>query len=90
MHNPRLTLARRRAIHPGYVRSTAAKPRLPAEVYAYPTAARREAAKQWRAPKMPPAPSAPEPTPSLSWLPAAYGIALMALWAVAANVTPGA
>ncbi|WP_269497771.1 hypothetical protein [Castellaniella sp. S9] len=88
--NPRLTLARRRALHPGYVRATAAKLDTPAEIYAYPAAARREAAKAWRAPKVPATPSAPEPVPSLRWLPAAYGVVLLAVWAAAANITPGA
>lgn len=87
--NARLTLARRRALHPGYIRAVESKLDTPAEIYAYPAAARREAAKQWRAPKVPVAPRAPEPAPSLRWLPAAYGVVLMALWLVGANVTPG-
>lgn len=87
--NPRFIQARRRAVHPGYVRAVESKPDTPAEVYAYPAAARRAAAKQWRAPKVPPAPSAPEPTPSTRWLAPAYAIVLLAVWAAAANVTPG-
>lgn len=87
--NARLTLARRRALHPAYIRAVESKLDTPAEIYAYPAAARREAAKAWRAPKVPPTPSAPEPAPSLRWLPAAYGVVIMALWFVGANVTPG-
>lgn len=90
--NPRLTLARRRsrqALHPGYVRAAATKIQTPAEIYAYPAAARRGAEQDDRKLVAPATPKAPESTPSLSWLPAAYGIVLMALWAVAANVTPG-
>lgn len=84
-----LRCARRRALHPAYIRAVESKISAPAEIYAYPTAARREAAKAWRAPKVPPAPSAPEPAPSLRWLPAAYGVVIMALWLVGANITPG-
>lgn len=88
--NPRLTLARRRrALHPGYIQAVESKLDTPAEIYAYPAAARREAAKQWRAPKVPAAPQAPAPTPSLRWLPAGYAIVLLAVWAAAANITPG-
>ncbi len=92
MH-PRLTLARRRsrqALHPGYVRAAAAKPQTPAEIYIYPAAARRGAEQDGRALVAPAAPAVPEPAPSLGWLPAAYGIVIMALWFVGANVTPGA
>ncbi|WP_368640607.1 hypothetical protein ABRZ04_05340 [Castellaniella ginsengisoli] len=88
--NPRLILARRRAgLHPGYVRAAESKIQAPAEIYAYPAAARRGAEQDDRKLVVPAAPQPPEPTPSLDWLPAAYGIVLLALWAVGANVTPG-
>lgn len=90
--NPRLTLARRRsqrALHPGYVRATAAKIQTPAEIYAYPAAARRGAEQDDRKLVVPAAPPTLDPAPSLEWLPAAYGIVIMALWFVGANVTPG-
>ncbi|MGB6115675.1 MAG: hypothetical protein WBF97_11390 [Comamonas sp.] len=84
--NPRLILARRRAgLHPGFVRAVESKISAPAEIYAYPAAARREAAQQWRIPKVPPAPQAPEPTPPLDLRTALY-VVLLALWFVAANV----
>lgn len=89
--NARLTLARRRAgIHPGFVRAVESKPDLPAEIYAYPAQARREAPNPWRPSKVPAAPRAAKPMPSLDWLPVAYAVVLLALWAVGANVTPGA
>ncbi|WP_368647931.1 hypothetical protein [Castellaniella ginsengisoli] len=92
MH-PRLTLARcraRQALYPGYVRAAASKFQAPAEIYIYPAAARRGAEQDDRALVAPAAPAVPEPAPSLNWLPAAYGIVIMALWFVGANVTPGA
>ncbi|WP_368649010.1 hypothetical protein ABRY95_00015 [Castellaniella ginsengisoli] len=91
--NARLTLARRRsqrALHPGYIRATAAKIQTPAEIYAYPACARRDAEQDDRKLVVPAAPQAIEPAPSLGWLSAAYGIVIMALWFVGANVTPGA
>lgn len=91
--NPRLILARRRArhaLHPSFVQATQAKPDIHAEIYAYPAAARRGAEQDDRKLVVPAAPPALEPAPSLEWLPAAYGIVIMALWFVGANVTPGA
>lgn len=91
--NPRLTLARRRsrqALHPGFVRAAATKIQTPAEIYAYPAAARRGAEQDDRKLVVPAAPPALDPAPSLRWLPAAYGIVIFALWVVGANVTPGA
>jgi hypothetical protein len=91
--NARLTLARRRsqrALHPGYIRATAAKIQTPAEIYAYPACARRDAEQDDRALVAPAAPAVPEPAPSLGWLAPVYAVAALALWVVGANVTPGA
>ncbi len=90
--SPRLFLARRRAgIHPGFVRAVESKPDLPAEIYAYPAAARREASKQWRLLELPADPSTLEPAPRAvcGWLVAAYAALGVALWVVAATI-PGA
>lgn len=70
--------------HPGYIRAVESKITCPPEIYAYPAAARREAAKSWRLPKVPAVSRAPGP--SRRWLPAAYTIALIVVWVVAANV----
>ncbi|WP_368647784.1 hypothetical protein [Castellaniella ginsengisoli] len=90
--NPHLILARRRAgLHPGYVRAAESKIQAPAEIYAYPAAARIEASKQWRLLELPADPVTPEPAPRAvcGWLVAAYAAAGLALWVVAATV-PGA
>lgn len=87
--NARLILARRRAgIHPGFVRAVESKPDLPAEIYAYPAAVRREASKQWRLLELPADPSTLEPAPKAvcGLLVAAYAAAAVALWFAAAAV----
>jgi hypothetical protein len=90
--SPRLFLARRRAgLHPGFVRAVESKPDLPAEIYAYPAQARREAPNPWKPSKVPAAPLAPEPAPRAvcGLLVAAYVALGVALWVVAATI-PGA
>ena len=90
--NARLTLARRRAgIHPGYLRAVESKIAAPAEIYAYPAKARREASKQWRLLELPADPSTLEPAPKAvcGLLVAAYAALGVALWVVAATI-PGA
>lgn len=88
--NPHMIMARRRAgIHPGFVRAVQAKPECPPEIYAYPATARREAALKWRPLTVPTVSQVTTPAPSIGWSRAAYAIALLALWAVAANVAPG-
>lgn len=87
--NARFILARRRAgIHPGFVRAIESKPDLPAEIYAYPAKARREASKQWRLLELPADPSTLEPAPKAvcGLLVAAYAALGVALWVVAATV----
>jgi hypothetical protein len=85
--NPRLILARRRAaLHPGYVRAVEAKPAVPPEIYAYPAAARREAAKQWRLLELPETLPQPAPVGVCRFLVAAYVVAGLGLWVVAAIV----
>ena len=90
--NARLVLARRRAgLHPGFVRAVESKIQAPAEIYAYPAQARREAPNPWKPSKVPAAALAPEPAPRAvcGWLVAAYAALGVALWVVAATI-PGA
>lgn len=81
----------RKQIHPGYLKAAQAKPDTPAEIYAYPAFMRAIGPRQrsLTVPAAIPAPT-PESSPSMNWLTPTYAVILLALWAVAANVTPGA
>lgn len=81
----------RQQIHPGYIKAAQAKPDTPAEIYAYPAFMRTIGPRQRSlvVPTALPAPT-PESSPSMNWLTPTYAVILLALWAVAANVTPGA
>lgn len=83
--------AARQQIHPGYIKAAQAKPDTPAEIYAYPTFVRDIGPRQ-RPLVVPTALPAPtlESSPSMGWLMPTYAVILLTLWAVAANVTPGA
>lgn len=88
--NPHLTLARRRssqALHPGYIRAVASKPTLPAEIYTYPAAARRDATVVLHLPAA--APVIHERAAASTGLRVIGVVVLFAVWAAAANVTPG-
>lgn len=86
--HPRAT---RQQIHPGYIQAVATKPQAPVEIYAYPAFMRAIGPRQRPlvVPTTIPA-STHEASPSMSWLTPTYAVILLALWAVAANVTPGA
>ncbi|WP_417252766.1 hypothetical protein [Castellaniella sp.] len=81
--------AARQQIHPGYIKAVQAKPDTPTEIYAYPTFVRGIGPRQ-RALTVPAAPIRSGRIPSNRGFVAAYIAVGVALWAVAANVTPGA
>lgn len=76
-------------IHPEYFKALAAKHTYPAELYAYPTAARRKAARNWHRPQVPTPPtSTPVRTQWMRSLVIGYVAVGLLLWFAAATLPP--